>query len=30
LAVSALRSALMARDSYLSLAAAEALRKIAP
>lgn len=30
MAVSALRSALMARDSYLSLAAAEALRKIAP
>jgi HEAT repeat protein len=29
-AVSALRGALMARDSYLSLAAAEALRKIAP
>lgn len=29
MAVSALRSALMARDSYLSLAAAEALRKIA-
>ena len=30
MAVSALRGALMARDSYLSLAAAEALRKIAP
>lgn len=30
MAVSALRSALMARDSYLSLAAAEALRKITP
>jgi HEAT repeat protein len=30
MAVSALRSALMARDSYLSLAAAEAMRKIAP